>query len=76
MSKNRKVTHEEIDARVDQILQHGYYVMELEWFHFRFQDAVDFWPSTFRWQDIKGRGRGLGQAETWLLTAYAANGGK
>lgn len=52
--KYRNLDDEE--AQVDAVLRLGYYVVQYSLYHYRFQDAVDFWPSTGRWFDRKGYG--------------------
>jgi hypothetical protein len=43
-------------SEIERILQLGYYVVEYSSFHYRIQDAVDFWPTTGSWFDRKGEG--------------------
>ena len=82
MSKHPKISADEIARRVAKVMALGYSVKRLEWFHFRFEGKVDFWPSTFRWSDISGHGRrgtdgtGLESLIAYLGKVYPVSGAR
>ena len=73
MSRGATLTREE--RRVDRVLRLGYYAIEFGPWHVRFQDAVDFWPTSERWFDRHGykfeaKGRGTDSLIAYLIEHY------
>lgn len=59
------------ERRVDLVMRWGYYVVEFSPYHFRIQDAVDFWPSTEKWHCARGykfesKGKGMDSLKAYL----------
>lgn len=56
MRRRHHFDPKEADRRVDMVLRLGYYVVAFSLYHVRIQDAVDLWPGSMKWFDLKGPG--------------------
>ena len=60
------------EQTVAEVMSWGYYVIDHSPYHVTIQDAVDFWPTRFKWHAPKGYkfdNKGVGMAS---LKAYLA----
>ena len=47
------------DAKISRIAALGYVIQRFSPYHYRIQNRVDFWPSSEKWYELRGKG-GLG----------------